>query len=291
MSVPFKELAGSPQESYGPDGMKAQRRLLCAWEDRQALVRKLLGDGYDFGARRAGLPAGRAVVAMRVAVAPFESRPDHQPRFDDVTRHVNGYSGQYAELTVEYELLDANRSRRDLPEPEPHTFLTYRMDSWGQYLALAQQSHVWQSHPDVAWPAAAFPSIRIPHPQHRVQWHRVLDPPWEAIRQCVGCVNAAEFLGAPAETLLLEGIAADHEFIALDAFQEPAYAWRLQYVFREKAVKYGGGVYGWNHAFRPLPATTPGYERLCDGNGAGLYATADFARLFRYRLDNRVGGG
>jgi len=284
MGVSFKELAGSPQENYGPDGLKAQRRLLCAWEDRRDLVCELLGDGYDFGGRRrAGLPPGRSVVAMRVSIEPFESRPDYQAQFDDVERQANRYSGQYAEVTVDYELLDAGRSRRDLPEPEPHTFLTYRMDSWGQYLALAQQSYTWESQPAQAVPADAFPSIRIPYPQHRVQWHRVLDPPWEAIRQAIGCVNTEEFLGAPAETLLLEGLTADHEFIALDAFDEPAYAWRLQYVFREKAIKYGGGVYGWNHAYRPLPTTAPGYDRLCDANGAGLYTKADFSVLFRYR--------
>lgn len=286
MSVSFKELAGSPQESYGPDGLKAQRRLLCAWEDRQALVGELLGNMYDFGGRRrAGFPQCDAVVAMRVAIAPFESRPDHQPQFSDVTRQLNSYSGQYAEMTVEYELLDAGRSREDLPQPEPHTFLAYRLESTGQSLGMAVQSHAWESHPDVPVPLDAFPSIRVPAMLHRLTWHRVIRPPWDAIRQSAGCVNEEQFLGAPGETLLLEGVAADREFIALDAFHQPAYAWRIQYTFREKSIKYGDAIYGWNHAYRSLPTTSPGYERLLDGNGAGLYATADFAPLFRYSLE------
>ena len=49
MTMLFKELAGSPTETYAWDGMTVQRRLLCAYEDRLKAVGVLLGRGDTFG--------------------------------------------------------------------------------------------------------------------------------------------------------------------------------------------------------------------------------------------------
>ena len=50
MSVPFKELGGSPVEQYGLEGFRAQRTFLIAWEDRDAFAADYLGgekEHYD----------------------------------------------------------------------------------------------------------------------------------------------------------------------------------------------------------------------------------------------------
>jgi len=58
MTVAFKELAGSPVEYYTPEGFRAERRLLCAWDDRHAVVEQLVGNGYPFGGQsQAAYPA------------------------------------------------------------------------------------------------------------------------------------------------------------------------------------------------------------------------------------------
>ncbi len=54
MSVVFKELGGSPREVFEPQAMRAQRRLLVAWEERHALVGQLLLSALRPNFRRSG---------------------------------------------------------------------------------------------------------------------------------------------------------------------------------------------------------------------------------------------
>jgi hypothetical protein len=283
MSVPFKELAGSPVELFGPEGMKVQRRLVVAWEDRHRLVAELLGDGYQFGGSPpAGYPGHSGVVAVAVRLEPWSDVPDAQQPFRDVATRLNSYTGRYAQLVVEYELLDTTAGRADLPEPPVNTFLTYRMDFGGEYLALGGQSLRWQSDANLPVPPDALPTIRLPITEHHVTWHRVLRPPWGAIRACTGTVNASTFLGAPAETLLFDGAVARKKFLGLAVLRRPEFCWQVQYVFRERAIKSGGVVHGWNHRYRGLPANAPGWDRLVDANGEALYRQSDFAALFQF---------
>jgi len=283
MSVVFKELGGSPLEIFEPQNLRAQRRLLVAWEERHALVRQLLGEGYEFGGMRpAGYPGRPFVVVAEIKVEPFPPHPDHQGSFDDVAGQLNSYSGKYALVTVDYELIDQRRSRKDLPKVEDDTFLTYRMDFGAEYEDLSGQVMYWASDASLPVPPDAVPALRVPITEHHVTWHRVINPPWQAIRECVGTVNAAPFLGAAPETVLLDGVTADKQFVGLDELSQPQFGWRICYVFREKAIKSGGDIYGWNHRFRSLPPDNPGWDRLVDQAGNQLYRTSDFNALFQF---------
>lgn len=283
MTIAFREFAGSPQESFGPGGMKARRRILVAWEHRHAMVAELLGDGYEFGGTsRAGYPSHPGAVAMRVRVEPWPEAPDDQGPFDDVRRQLNAYGGKFARIVVDYELLDAGQSRVALPAAEEGTFLSYRMDLDAEAAAWDGQSLRWASQPEVEVPQSAVPALRIPLAVHRVTWHRVVRPPWAAVRACTGCVNAAEFLGAAAETVLFDGAEAETEFVGIDGLRQPEFAWRVSYIFREKAIHWGGNVCGWNHAYRALPAESPGWDKLVDALGEPPYRAADFTALFRF---------
>jgi hypothetical protein len=247
------------------------------------MVHELLGDGYAFGgSARASYPGYRYVVAMQVKIEPFGARPDDQGAFNSIVSQLNSYSGQYAELVVTYELLDASSSHSHAPTPEDGTFLTYRMDFSAEYMTLPGQSLRWQSGVDAPVPPEAVPRLRVPITEHHLTWHRVNRPPWETIRSSIGCVNNYAFMGAAAETVLFEGATADREFIDFGDLAEPQYAWKLNYVFKEKAIKYGGYVYGWNHAFRSMPNSFSGFERLVDASNSLLYRTANFTSLFRF---------
>jgi hypothetical protein len=283
MTLLFKELAGSPVETFSPEGMKAQRRLLCAYEDRQEVVAALLGDGFEFsGQPRAAYPGRPGVLVAQVRVEPFEKRPDHRGPFTDPTADLNSYSGQFVEIVVEYEMLDT-AGRDDLPEAPPGTLLTYRMSFGGEYLLVPGYGLQWQSATSVPVPPDAAPTLRVPVLEHHVTWHRVTSPPWDAIRQCAGAVNAAGFLGAEAETLLLDGAKVAPEFAGFDEAQSPRFAWRITYVFREKSIKLlsgeGEAVYGWNHAYRGLPPDSC-WDRLVDDHGNSLYRLINFSSLF-----------
>ena len=112
MTILFKELAGSPTETYGPEGVQAERRLLCAYEDR--LCRRGFAAGRRRGIRRtvpAQYPGWPWVFAARVRVEPFEKSPDDQGAFADLTADMNNYSNQFAQIIVNYELLDPGHRR------------------------------------------------------------------------------------------------------------------------------------------------------------------------------------
>jgi len=281
MTIAFQELAGSPHETFTPDGLRAERRLVVAWEDRHALVAQLLGEGYEFGGGQpAAYPERSGVVAVQVAVEPWPAAPDEQGPFSDVTTDLNRYQGKFAQLTVVYELLDAVLARGDLPAPVQGTFLTYRMEFGGEYVRVPGHGLRWESDAALPVPPEAVPTLRVPVVEHLVTWHRVPAPPWAAIRALTGTVNATAFLGAAAETVLFDGATAVKQFLGISAQQQPQFGWRLTYVFRERAIKAGGGVCGWNHRYRSLPAGNPGWDKLTDAAGQTLYPLADFAPLF-----------
>ena len=281
MTIAFKELAGSPTEDFGSDGLRAQRQFLCAWDDRQRLVQQALGDGYEFGGTgRAQYPDKPGIVAVRARCEPFAD--DVQPQvLDQLTEGLNSY-GSFAKVTVNYELL-VPADRPDLPEVEDGTFLTYRMDFGVEVERLPSHSLSWVDEYEAPVPPQSVPTIRVPVVEHHVTWHRVVNPPWAAIRNCVATVNNAAFMGAAAATVLLDGATAEREFIRIDDLGHPELGWRLGYVFREKAVKSGdGNVVGWNHRYRSLPAGDPGWDELVDAAGERLYRSSDFATLFQF---------
>jgi len=281
MSVAFKELAGSPVETFGPDGMTARRTLLCAWADRRRLVEQLLGDGYEFGGNlRAVYPGSPSVVAMQARCEPIGDDVEATV-LTELTEGLNAYTG-FAKVTADYEYLPV-ADRNDLPAVEAGTCLGYRQQHDYETLPLSGDSFTWEDEPAQAVPEEAVPVIRVPLVEHRLTWHRVVSPPWQAIRETIGTVNDGTFLGAAAGTVLLDGVDARREFLRVDDLAEFEVGWRLEYVFRERSIKTGDGtIVGYNHAYRSLPAGDPDWDRLIDGNGNLPYATADFDALFRF---------
>jgi len=281
MTVAFKELAGSPVETYGIEGLKATRTLLCGWSDRERVVEQLLGDAYEYGGRsRAQYPGKPDIVAMRIRCEPFAD--DVTPQvLSDLTEGLNQYDG-FAKITVNYELLVPSE-REDLPAIEAGTFLSYRQDFSVEKLVLPGHSLRWSDQPAVPVPPEIAPTVHVPTIEHRLTWHRVVDPPWTAIRDCVGTLNSRQFMGAAAGTVLLDGASAEREFININDFASPELGWQIGYVFLEKAVKaVGGNSVGWNHAYRSLPADDPGWDELTDANDQRPYSSTDFQQLFQF---------
>jgi len=280
MATPFKELAGSPTETYGPDVIRAQRRLLCAWGDRQALVRELLGEGYLPGsAGAAAYPALRDVVARRVRVQPYEGRPDQQGEFTGVASHLNRYSGQYAEVIVDYELATTSAAAPGVSVPDG-TYLAYSVQPSTELLAVPTVGMQWDQEGQPLQVDETLPPVRAPVLEHRLDWRRVSDPPWETVRASLGQVNAAPFLGAAAEALLFDGFTADRELSGLDAQGTPRFTWRLTYVFRERAARWATAGYGWNHVLRPNASGGDAWDRPTNDQGQPLYPATTFAGLF-----------
>ncbi len=138
-------------------------------------------------------------------------------------------------------------------------------------------------------PSEATGTIRLPITEHRLTWHRAVRPPWTAIRAATGTVNHAAFLSAAPETLLFDGATAEPEFLRLSDIDEAEFAWRVEYVFREKTARLviPGAVAGWNHQYRSQPVGAANWDRLHTTAYSDhyLYHRSDFGELLEYERD------
>ena len=277
MTVAFKELAGSPVEQYGEDGFTARREFLIAWEDREAFAAEVLGIASEHGGSpKLAYPGKSAVYAMSLRYEPLDpDNPDSQV-LTELAEGLNSYSQSFARARVEYRTLTYDRG--DTPTVPGGTFLTYRMRFAAEYLPIPPRGWGWEDDPGAPLPDDMNLSMTVPVTEHHLTWHLVANPPWDAIRECQGKVNQGTFLGAAEGTVLLEGADADKHFQTGFDLDHPEFFWRIQYVFRERAIKHGGEVFGWNHHFREKP---PGWVPIRFG-GNPMYELADFAPLFQF---------
>ncbi|MBN2021191.1 MAG: hypothetical protein JW809_00210 [Pirellulales bacterium] len=276
MTVAFRELGGSPIEQYDSNGFSARREFLIAWEDRDAFAVEILGEAAPQGGSTwIHYPGKENVFAVRVRYLPVD--PD-QPDIQDLaslTEGLNSYTHAWARAIVEYKTVN-DRDRTDGPENESGTHLSYRMLYSSEYAPIGAGGWQWN---DTSNPLPDDQTLAkwIPMTEHHLTWHQVINPPWETIRDLQGTVNASAFLGCAAGTLLFEGADANKLFRA--GFEEGVapFCWQIRYLFRERAIKFGGATHGWNHAYRENPA---GWVLINNGSHA-LYDTANFSSLFQ----------
>lgn len=101
LSIPFRELDGSPTESWGPQGFSATRRLRCAWADRLTLAAELRGgvvslNRVDTYFAPQSYPGFAAALVGQVDIAPLSTG------IAAVLEEGNCYAE--AVLTVRYEV-------------------------------------------------------------------------------------------------------------------------------------------------------------------------------------------
>ncbi len=276
MAVPFQELAGSPVEEYTLGGFRAQRQFLIAWNDRGAFAQHLLGTAAEHGGQSwLHYPGKPTAMAVRLRFEPLDPQAVEVQALADLTEGLNAYGRAFARATVEYRTFNT-QDRRDGPAAEPGTHLTYRTEFVVEPGRLPPGGWSWADSGQPL-PADAQLPHTLPMTDHILTWLQVRNPPWETIQSMQGKVNAAAFLGCPPGTLLFLGATANKLFRA-DLDEAPSeFCWSLRYVFRERAIKHAGQVYGWNYAWRDDP---PGWAQVAAGQHP-LYDEADLAALFR----------
>ena len=300
MAVKFKELAGSPVETFGPEGMGAERKFLVEWNVRRDFVEELLGDEFTFGGTSLmDYPGTEGIKCMRLRLESFANNPDHQGEFTDIATDINAYTSEIrcggfdnpCLVTAQYEVL-VPADRGDLPTPEEGTFLTYRMDFGGHYIEAPAVGCYWQASPFTPVPPAQAlgQTVRVPVVEHHITVHRMINPPWQAISDLVGTVNLnAPFLGAAQEQILFDGCNAEKEFTWAGNFLEPQFGWKLSYVFREMRNKAFGAdktTIGWNHTYRFLPLASAGWDRLVTFSDLSLaYEQGNHLPLFQFAAE------
>ena len=277
MPIPFKELGGSPQEEYSLEGFRAQRVFLIAWEDRDAFAAQVLGTVAGYASSESvHYPGKSTAFAVRVHYEPFDpDNPDFKA-LTELAEGLNSYTSSFAKATVQYQTTSP-RDRQDGPENEAGTHLSYRMLFGVESQELLPGGWKWEDQPELPAPADLVVPKTLPVTEHHLIWHQVIFPPWDAIRNLQGKVNSDVFLGCPAGTVLFLGAEANKLYRSAWDAGASEFCWQIHYVFRERALKQGGQVLGWNHFWRPDP---PGWAMLTGGAGP-LYEAADLSVLFQ----------
>jgi hypothetical protein len=163
------------------------------------------------------------------------------------------------------------------PAAEPGTRLTYQMLYSVATESLLSGGWTWADVPEAEVPANLAPGKQVPLTEHHLIWDLVLSPPWDAIRGLQGKVNAADFLGCPAGTMLFLGVQTNKVYRSDLGAAAAEFSWQIHYIFRQRAIKQGGQVLGWNYFWRPDP---PGWAMLVNNDGP-FYDAADFSPLFQ----------
>jgi len=276
MSVAFRELGGSPREQYDTNGFRAWREFLIAWEDRDAFAVEILGEAAQHGGSYwTTYPGKPSVFAVSIRYEPVDAAQPDQKELFSLTEGLNSYSSSFARAIVKYETIN-ELDRDDGPENEAGTQISYRMKFSAEYQPIGPGGWSWVDTSDPLpddQPLAKW----VPMTEHHLTWYKVVNPPWATIHALQGTVNDGEFLGCPAGTLLFEGAEANKLYAGDFASGASPFCWEIKYLFRERAIKHGGSVFGWNHLYREEPA---GWVEATAG-AAKMYDEADFNTLFQ----------
>ncbi|NLE38456.1 MAG: hypothetical protein GX621_10570 [Pirellulaceae bacterium] len=276
MSVAFHELGGSPHEQYDVNGFSARRELLVAWEDRDALALELLGEAAQLGGSYwTTYPGKPSSFAVSIQFEPVDADGPDRQELTSLTEGLNSYSGSFARAIVRYKTIN-ELDRDDGPTNETGTQISYRMLYSAAFEPIGPGGWSW-SDTLVALPTDRPLAKWIPTTEHRLTWYKVVNPPWQTIQSLQGTVNASEFLSCPAGTLLFEGADTNKLYAGDFASGASPFCWEIKYLFRQRAIRHGGNVFGWNHVYRENPA---GWAEPTNGI-AKLYDEADFNVLFQ----------
>jgi len=281
MSIAFEELEGSPRIHIDQQRTRATRVFRVDWDQWQGFARQLVGSYRVIGCQTFFVPPLEFpempnLVVSDIKVEPLDGEHPEGSAVSTITSGTNRYPDAGAKVTVTYEtLFDANnRPRSDLPQVPGGTFLTFRAELGAEEVATAGRVWQWDDDNEQLAPDR-HPRIIIPMSTFRLTWHRVVLPPWEAIRAIRGHVNGGVFMGAAAQTVLFAGAKVSREF----QFIEDGGFWRVEFTFHERTVPLGGGVGGWNHEYKDA---TGAWTKIVDSGGNTPYRTADFSPLFQF---------
>ena len=274
-TVPFFEMGGSPTEVYTTEGFRATRKFLVAWDDRDAFAQDVMGSAaeYDYS-HSTFYPERPWVIPISLTFKPVDDYAVVKKMIAEMHADVNSYSGSWAIATVEYETLGTQDT--DSVEIGAGTRLAYRLNYDPREVVLPVTGWKW-SGTEEALPDDTILVRRIPQTLHILTWSLVVSPPWRAIQEAQGKINAGEFLDSPPGTLLLEGIGANKLFRSTLEKGASNFTWQIIYTFRQLCVHHAGQTYGWNHLFRGSNGTWT----IPVNNGVKLYDETDFAVLFR----------
>ena len=274
----YHEIGGSPKEEYDQFGFSAQREFLIPWSIREEFVDNVLGNpDKSYIQKYLQYPGKSNTVATRLKIEPYDPGAIESDESFDLETDLPRYGGSCLKAVIEYQSIPED-DRPDIPETESGSWITYRLVSYCEEMEIPLGQWKWSDDGTIAVSPTMTGVKCVPITEHHLTWHQVTRPPWSVISSMQGKVNASGSLGCEPGTLLFTGAESNKLYRRGDGITDApsAFTWQIKYVFREKSIKYGGNVFGWNHFYRESP---PGWVKLIS-NGVTFYDTGNFDSLF-----------
>lgn len=129
---------------------------------------------------------------------------------------------------------------------DPVPFLTHSLGIGGEYITFGTENQLYWGATGIAVAAvqgidAGFP---ITQTEHQIHWHRVVSPPFQAIRDLMGKINQTELTFATGTirkgTLLFLGAE-----MSRDIMSDGTRAWDVTYRFSERNYTNSDRIAGW----------------------------------------------
>lgn len=294
----FEEFSDSPKIKLGQQLVSATRVFLCNWSDWQAMCYELIGIWRIFGLATIfippiSFPGVPLMVVSEVDVEPFDGHSP-QPGPVDLGAFTNVY--KIAKITAQYSTLSYQPDRPDQPNTPEGTILNYSSDHGAEVMTLPNRSLYWGTLNSGTF--AAFnqlpvgedsrPGLIVPTAEINLAWKRVLQPPWEAIKETRGKINQASFFSNEPGTVLFLGSKESRTF---QFGQQPnqGQLWDIDYKFSVKSNKLADGVtvVGWNYSYFDGDVGGIGqlpehWNPIGDLNNKQPYESGDFDALFEF---------
>lgn len=294
----FDEDSDSPKFQFGITESRATRSGLIPWAQVNSLVTHLFS-----GEVSRSLPGFPYIRASGLSVVPFggdEAKISDPIKTDLDADKLNEY--EKARVVVEYSSRangDLGGSSWDGVDPVP--LLSHRWSIGGEFVTLDKSGFEWSVNDSSDGGVTQNVKVGrwIATEEHQVTWHRVVNPPFAAIRNALAKVNSEPMQfrtgTADRETVLFLGAELQRDILT-----DGALAWQLGYRFSERRVPLteadvtpngdSMSVGGWNHFYRnssqiPNEEKTGFYRirgRSTQDNGGGdpIYPLFDHQDLF-----------
>jgi hypothetical protein len=241
----------------------AIRTMLCAWEDRVAIIDQIRGGGAETGAFYFYTPSQ---VYPDAPWLPFDSiHVEGLPGEDGLVVGPNGLAGyKYARLRIVYKSLDYF---------EGVTTGTMSLDFATQVVGLPASTPTYQFPDGTPLSPQDTPPIRVGIVTIVQTRKNLALLPTSLVQSLAGCVNSVTFLGGSPGTVLFDGAHADRRLTTIGAEN-----WDMTYKFLYLPA-------GWNNVLQPSSKVSGSvaigtFQQVARiGTGATLYPTADLTPL------------
>lgn len=226
ITVTFKEMAGSPKESFDDDGFKAVMTLMCAWPDRIDLAKQLAGSAtlypngrtvrtdpyeYPYGtggqpAPGSGIPLGTPPVVHGVEVEPLEGG-------NQAALTTDNRFGTYAQAVVRATFKVPTWKKLQAPAslnpggPATYEYVSESLEPSAEFITMPGRKLWWDQAKTKPVSDDEAPGLLVKMQEWTRTRHRVIRP-HSSITDLMGCCNDAPItsekygLTFAAETLL-----------------------------------------------------------------------------------------